>query len=184
LSLTTLAGCSAIRDTGSVRNTWSGRCLFIQAVSELEAGAVLMDRPASCCWLPVVQDWTLEQYVVHARAYQAAGFVAEYMSIGSLCRRTSIKDILAIVGTVANELPGVIFHLLGVALRLLTKRVGLHPAVLSLGSGPGTAALGPIFLRSTPRWRRTSGASARRRCAGRCRATRRRSLRRWRGRNN
>ena len=101
-----------------------------------------MDRLVSCCWLPIIQGRTLEQYVTHARAYQAAGLVTEYMGIGSLCRRTSLKAIRAIVGAVADELPGVRFHLFGVALRLLTQHVALHPAVASLDSAAWNGRFG------------------------------------------
>jgi hypothetical protein len=108
----------------------------------LEAAAVLMSRPASWRWLPVVQGRTLEQYADHARAYREAGLVTEYMGIGSLCRRTSLKEIRAIIGTVAAELPGTRFHLFGIALRLLTQHVALHPAVLSLDSGAWNGRFG------------------------------------------
>ncbi len=88
----------------------------------LEAADELIRRPASWRYLAVVQGRTLEQYVAHARAYRAAGLITEYMGIGSLCRRTSIREIRAIVGTLAGELPGIKFHLFGIALRLLTQR--------------------------------------------------------------
>jgi hypothetical protein len=108
----------------------------------LEAAAELLHRPATWRWLPVVQGRTLEQYAEHARAYRAAGLVTEYMGIGSLCRRTSLKEIRAIIGTVGAELPAVRFHLFGVALRLLAQRAGLHPAVLSLDSGAWNGRFG------------------------------------------
>jgi hypothetical protein len=64
------------------------------------------------------------------------------MGIGSLCRRTSLKEIRAIIGTVAAGLPWARFHLFGVALRLLAQRAGLHPAVLSLDSGAWNGRFG------------------------------------------
>lgn len=108
----------------------------------LEAAADLMARPAPWRWLPVIQGRELRHYIKHARAYKAAGLVREYMGIGSLCRRSSIREIRAIVATLADELPGVRFHLFGVALRLLTGRIALPPATLSLDSASWNSRFG------------------------------------------
>lgn len=112
----------------------------------LEATAELLHRPASWYWLPVLQGRELRHYVDHARAYKAAGLVRDYMGIGSLCRRSSVREIRAIVSTLADELPGVRFHLFGVALRLIKGHQMLPPAVLSLDS----AAWNQRFGRDLP----------------------------------
>lgn len=108
----------------------------------LETAAELMRRPAPWRWLPVIQGRELRHYIEHAQAYKAAGLVQPYMGIGSLCRRSSIREIRAIVGTLADELPGVRFHLFGVALRLLTGRTALPPATLSLDSAAWNGRFG------------------------------------------
>ena len=108
----------------------------------LETAAELMRQPAPWRWLPVIQGRELRQYIEHARAHKAAGLVREYMGIGSLCRRSNIREIRAIVGTLADELPGVRFHLFGVALRLLTARTALPPAALSLDSAAWNGRFG------------------------------------------
>lgn len=108
----------------------------------LEAAADLMARPAPWRWLPMLQGRELRHYIEHARAYKAADLVREYMGIGSLCRRSSIREIRAIVATLADELPGVRFHLFGVALRLLTGRIALPPAALSLDSAAWNGRFG------------------------------------------
>lgn len=108
----------------------------------LEAAADLMARPAPWRWLPVLQGRKLQHYVKHARAYKAAGLVQPFMGIGSLCRRSSIREIRAIVSTLADELPGVRFHLFGVALRLLAGRIALPPAALSLDSAAWNGRFG------------------------------------------
>lgn len=91
----------------------------------LKAAQQLLSPPAPWAWVPVVQGRTLEQYATHARAYRAAGLDQPLMGIGSLCRRTRTGEIRAIVATVAEELPGVRFHLFGVKLGLLKQRVAL-----------------------------------------------------------
>ena len=108
----------------------------------LEAAADLVARPAPWRWLPVIQGRELRHYIEHARAYKAAGLVREYMGIGSLCRRSSIREIRAILSTLADELPGIRFHLFGVALRLLTARTALPPAALSLDSAAWNGRFG------------------------------------------
>lgn len=108
----------------------------------LAAAAELLRRPAPWQWLPVIQGREMRHYIEHARAYKLAGLVQPYMGIGSLCRRSSIRQIRAIVSTLADELPGVRFHLFGVALRLLTGTVGLPPAVYSLDSAAWNGRFG------------------------------------------
>lgn len=79
-------------------------------------------------WVPTVQGWKLQDYARHARDLKP--LVTEMQSyydardgeqnafrvgIGTLCRRTKVQEIAAIVMTVAQELPQVkCFHLWGV----------------------------------------------------------------------
>src|SRR5688572_18293067 len=53
------------------------------------------------------------------------------MGIGSLCRRTIVGDIQAIVAALARELPQSRFHLFGVKLGTFKDKDALHPQVAS-----------------------------------------------------
>lgn len=108
----------------------------------------LMGHVGTWKWVPTIQGRTLEQYVQHARDYQAVGLVRPYMAIGSLCRRTAYTEIESIVATLAAELPGVRFHLFGVKLAILSSPYKLHPAIRSLDTGAWGGRFGtdiPVF---------------------------------------
>lgn len=93
-------------------------------------------------WVPVLQGRTVEQYVQHARDHQAEGLVRSYMAIGSLCRRTRVEEIEAIVATLAAELPGTRFHLFGVKLSIFQSPWQLHPAIRSADTGAWNGRFG------------------------------------------
>lgn len=55
-------------------------------------------------WIPVLQGWTLDDYLAHADAYAAAGIdlaAERLVGLGSVCRRQSTSEIGAITGTLA-----------------------------------------------------------------------------------
>ncbi|CAL9677543.1 hypothetical protein SUDANB95_07868 (plasmid) [Actinosynnema sp. ALI-1.44] len=71
-------------------------------------------------WIPVLQGWRLEDYLIHLAMYEAAGFdlAAEpLVGLGSVCRRQSTAEIGAIVS--ALHARGLRLHGFGV------KRAGL-----------------------------------------------------------
>jgi hypothetical protein len=61
----------------------------------------LRHRAAELPWIPVLQGWTLDDYLRHADAYNAAGIDLEAeptVGLGSVCRRQATTEIAALVG--------------------------------------------------------------------------------------
>ena len=61
----------------------------------------LRHRAAELPWIPVLQGWTLDDYLRHADAYAAAGvdLAGEAtVGLGSVCRRQATTEIAALVG--------------------------------------------------------------------------------------
>lgn len=93
-------------------------------------------------WLPVLQGRTVDQYVYHARMYRDAQLATPLMGIGSLCRRTRIADILAIVNALHDALPTTRFHLFGVKALIFRQRDALPACVFSADSGAWNGMFG------------------------------------------
>lgn len=56
-------------------------------------------------WAPVLQGWAPADYIAHMRAYEAAGVELDRyrpVGLGSVCRRGSVKDIVAVVQAVQS----------------------------------------------------------------------------------
>lgn len=71
-------------------------------------------------WLPIVQGWSLPDYVRHVEAYAAAGVdltAASRVGIGSICRRGSQRAVAAIVETLAAR--GLRLHAFGASVNAL-----------------------------------------------------------------
>jgi hypothetical protein len=110
-------------------------------------------RHEKWCWIPTVQGWLVEDYINHALAikplvqqwqafYAARGQADVFrVGIGTLCARSHVADIQAIVMAVADILPSVRFHLFGVKLQVLKSDKGL-PRVLSTDSAAGNGNFG------------------------------------------
>ncbi len=120
----------------------------------IEHAKVLLRYQGGWEWLPVLQGRTVEQYLRHAAMYQAAGLVRPYMGIGSLCRRTKIADITAIVVALSAALPGTRFHLFGVKMQIFKQRDLLPAAVASADSGAWNGMFGP---EGRGRWKEAQG---------------------------
>jgi hypothetical protein len=64
----------------------------------------LVENFPAAPWIPVLQGWTLDDYLTHADAYAAAGVdlaAQRLVGLGSLCRRQSTTEIGAIASTLA-----------------------------------------------------------------------------------
>lgn len=84
--------------------------------SYLELMALAPDVP----WVPVVQGWTLMDYVRHVESYREAGVdlaALPLVGLGSVCRRQAVIQASLIVNWLADE--GIKLHGFGV------KRTGL-----------------------------------------------------------
>lgn len=66
-------------------------------------------------WVPVLQGWSLRDYLDHVRMYEAAGVRLQaqpLVGIGSVCRRQHTSEVAGIVGTLAGL--GIRLHGFGV----------------------------------------------------------------------
>lgn len=108
----------------------------------LAHASVLLRHPAPWQWVPVLQGRTVEHYLRHADLYQRAGLVRPYMGIGSLCRRTRIAEITAIVRALSERLPGTKFHLFGVKSAIFRQRELLPHSVASADSAAWNGMFG------------------------------------------
>jgi hypothetical protein len=85
-------------------NTFAGTGLSVPIHQELTIDNLLYLRenfPAAP-WIPVLQGWTLDDYLSHADQYAAAGIdlaSEPLVGLGSVCRRQSTSEIGAITGT-------------------------------------------------------------------------------------
>lgn len=98
--------------------TYAGTGLDVRTHQELtvENYLYLCDEFASCVpWIPVLQGWTLDDYLRCVDMYRAAGEdVADgrLVGLGSVCRRQSTAEISLIVSTLAGM--GLALHGFGV----------------------------------------------------------------------
>lgn len=87
-------------------NTFAGTGLSVAIHQELTIENLLYLRenfPAAP-WIPVLQGWTLDDYLSHCEQYAAAGIDLageQLVGLGSVCRRQSTAEIGAITGTLA-----------------------------------------------------------------------------------
>ncbi|WP_112273614.1 deazapurine DNA modification protein DpdA family protein [Lentzea terrae] len=66
-------------------------------------------------WIPVLQGWTIEDYLRHVEMYRAAGIdltTEDLVGVGSICKRPSVAEIVSII-TVLHSL-GLKLHAFGV----------------------------------------------------------------------
>ena len=116
----------------------------------LAHAGVLLSLDVPWQWIPVLQGRTVAQYRQHAQGYRRAGLHRPYMGIGSLCRRTRIAEISAIVRAMTEELPESRFHLFGVKSAVFQQRESLPAAVASADSG----AWNGMFGQGRTKWKR------------------------------
>ncbi len=85
--------------------------------------------------VPVLQGWTVEDYLYCLDLYRSAGLVMGYMAIGSICRRSQIGQITKIILSLRRELPGwVRLHGFGLKYTAL-KEKAIWDALYSVDSG-------------------------------------------------
>lgn len=108
----------------------------------IDHARVLLAHHGAWEWLPVLQGRTVAQYIDHAAMYRQAGLVRPYMGIGSLCRRTRIAEITAIVWALSAALPGTRFHLFGVKQAIFKQAEALPSSVASADSGAWNGMFG------------------------------------------
>lgn len=69
-------------------------------------------------WLGVLQGNTLEERILDIRLRRRIGLLADYMGIGSICRRGPIAAA-QVINFYANQLPGARYHAFGLSVRTL-----------------------------------------------------------------
>ena len=117
-------------------NTFKGTGLSVAIHQELTIDNFLYLReqfPAAP-WIPVLQGWTMDDYLSHADQYAAAGVDLadeQLVGLGSVCRRQSTAEIGAITGTLAAR--GYRLHGFGV------KTAGLDQYAHNLASADSLA---------------------------------------------
>ena len=84
--------------------TFAGTGLSVAIHQELtiENFLYLREQFPAAPWIPVLQGWTLDDYLTHADAYEAAGVdlaSERLVGLGSVCRRQSTDEIGLITGT-------------------------------------------------------------------------------------
>lgn len=89
----------------------------------IENAKILCTAPFSG-FLPVIQGWAVEDYLYCAKRMEDESLVLPVMGIGSICRRGSQGEIVAIVAALANRLPKVKFHAFGVKINTLNYNNG------------------------------------------------------------
>ncbi|MEU7822951.1 hypothetical protein [Catellatospora sp. NPDC049133] len=73
-------------------------------------------------WLPILQGWTVDDYLAHVEAYRAAGVdlaAAPLVGLGSVCRRSRTSELVTIVGALAAR--GLRLHGFGVKVSGLAR---------------------------------------------------------------
>lgn len=98
-------------------NTFAGTGLSVAIHQDLtiENFLYLREHFPAAPWIPVLQGWTMDDYLTHADAYEAAGVrLADerLVGLGSVCRRQSTSEIGVITGTLAAR--GYALHGFGV----------------------------------------------------------------------
>jgi len=98
-------------------NTFAGTGLSVAIHQELTIENLLYLRENfdAAPWVPVLQGWTLDDYLSHVEQYAAAGIdlaAEQLVGLGSVCRRQSTDEIGIITGALASR--GLRLHGFGV----------------------------------------------------------------------
>jgi hypothetical protein len=84
--------------------------------------------------VPVIQGWRMSDYTECIDLFREHGLLAEYMAVGSLCRRHQVKKIRRIILSVRKELPSwVRLHAFGTKISVL-KNQDVANAIYSVDS--------------------------------------------------
>lgn len=92
------------------------------------------DYQISGSWVPVLQGWTLEEYLDCIDLFKEHGLLSDYVAIGSVCRRGSQDEIRKIISVVKHQLGGRRLHAFGLNLGVL-RDPHLWGCVYSVDSG-------------------------------------------------
>ena len=85
--------------------------------------------------IPVIQGWKKEDYLDCIDAFNEQGLISNYMAIGSVCRRTAVRNIHDVIIAVRDNIPSWIkLHGFGVKLTAL-KDIAIWKALYSVDSG-------------------------------------------------
>ena len=100
----------------------------IRATVFLAIWLLEQDLPAHTTVVPVIQGYTLEEYLTCVDLYEKHGIfdIADYFAIGSMCRRWRVEEIAKLVTGIVDYVwsthPNVRFHLFGLKLSALKNR--------------------------------------------------------------
>jgi hypothetical protein len=73
-------------------------------------------------WVPVIQGYTVDEYLSCIDLYREVDAVRPYMAVGSLCTRNSAGKTWEVLRAIRARIPGVRLHGFGVSLALLKDR--------------------------------------------------------------
>lgn len=71
----------------------------------IESFAYLRCKSPSVNWIPILQGWSVAEYIAHARQYEQNGFdLAKFpvVGIGSVCRRQATEQAIEIIREVSS----------------------------------------------------------------------------------
>lgn len=85
--------------------------------------------------IPVIQGWDAADYLDCIDAFQDQGLMSNYMAIGSVCRRTEVRNIRKIIITIRDAIPkSTKLHGFGIKLTAV-KDLAIYNALYSVDSG-------------------------------------------------
>lgn len=108
------------------------RATVANAVAFAQEYEPMIDGPQM---VPVIQGWSLAEYLYCLRLYQESGLIREYMAVGSVCTRSNDEQLKEIVPAVyeAARLAGVSrLHFFG--FKMSSVLDGLQPYIFSQDS--------------------------------------------------
>jgi hypothetical protein len=116
---------------GKIRATVPER---IERTVEADGEIVDAELPQGSEPLPVIQGWTVEDYVSCIDRLKDAGIVRPKMAVGSCCARKSVREVLPIARAIRRELPGVALHYFGMKV-LALREPGFKELADSIDTG-------------------------------------------------
>lgn len=76
-----------------------------QIEKTIEKNAELIDIPSESILIPVIQGWNPEDYTYCVDRLRENGLLSNYMAVGSLCIRKSIKNVKKVISALREALP-------------------------------------------------------------------------------
>jgi len=99
-------------------------------------------------WMPVLQGYTKQEYLTCYQLLYDMRLLTDYIAVGSMCRRTNVKEIENIIETIKRGYSGNL-HLFGLTFRALKNKT-LYPMIEScdtIGYTYGCKKLKDTFIR-------------------------------------